>query len=150
MACRWASEDPNPAAKTADVSHLVKLGEAGIARGLDPNFVQAVREMDELEGLVPARTEEDDEEPVTEEEGVERAPKRARIEPPTTQTQPPLPVEPAPAPAPPMGLLSANALDSLRYVASLRQETGGRKAVVVKKAPVSGLGSLADYGSDED
>lgn len=102
--------------------------------------------MDELEGIVEPRVfdpEGDDY------EGDVRGAKRARIEP-ATQAAAPLPVEapPAPTPTQPMGLLSANALDSLKFMASLRQNAPPAPKPVAK--PVSGLGGLAAYGSDSD
>ncbi|KAK4704339.1 hypothetical protein P7C70_g1874, partial [Phenoliferia sp. Uapishka_3] len=156
---RWATEDPNPTAKVAEHAYLVKQGEAGIAKGLDPDFVQSVREMDELEGLVEPRTFDAES---GDYEGDVRGAKRARIE----QVPPPLPTgetptatssapAAAPVPSPPvveptqqMGLLSANAIESLKFMASLRQATPPVPKAAAPK-PV-GLGSLADYGSDDD
>lgn len=130
---RWATEDPNQTAKDNEQAHLVKLGEAGIARGLDPEFVQAIREMDELEGVVEKRAID------LPQEEEESSNKRARIE-------PPLPLEP---PTIATGLLSANALDSLKFMASLNKGTTmAPKASVVKAS--TGLGALADYGSDSE
>ncbi|KAI5477109.1 pre-mRNA splicing factor CWC2 [Pseudohyphozyma bogoriensis] len=152
---RWATEDPNPTAKVAEHKYLVKKGEEGMAKALDPEFVQHVREMDELEGLVEPRTlkfDKDSEDYA----GDVRVAKRARIEAPvggeattSAAAAPPLPVEEAPTA--PMGILSANALDSLKYMASLRQAAPA--AAAPKPAPakaIGGLGGLADYGSDDD
>lgn len=142
---RWATTDPNPTAAIAEQANLVAQGEAGIARGLDPEFVQAVREMDELEGVVEARVFDHESEDY---DGDVRSSKRARIEP----AEAPLAIE-APVAATPVveklsGLLSANALESLKYMASLRAL--GPAKVPVKVAAVSGLGGLAAYGSDDD
>ena len=146
----WATTDPNPTAAIDEHAHLVKQGEQGIARGLDPDFVQSVREMDELEGIVEPRTYEDDPEAY---EGDVRAAKRARIEPAAAPAQgaaPPLPLEAPPVvQAPPVGLLSGNALESLKFLSSLRQQGGAVAKPVLAKAP-AGLGSLANYGSDSD
>ncbi|KWU44202.1 hypothetical protein RHOSPDRAFT_3697, partial [Rhodotorula sp. JG-1b] len=49
---RWATEDPNPAAKRKEHKRLLTEGEKGIQVSLDPEFVQRVRELDELEGKV--------------------------------------------------------------------------------------------------
>ncbi|KAL8276608.1 hypothetical protein RQP46_010957 [Phenoliferia psychrophenolica] len=148
---RWATEDPNPTAKVAEHAYLVKQGEEGIARGLDPDFVQSVREMDELEGIIEPRVPDAGDY----EEGDVRGAKRARVEPAAAATaNASLPIiAAAPTPAPPtqaIGLLSANALDSLKYMASLRQ--AAPKAAAVKTAPAAptGLGGLAAYGSDDD
>ncbi|GAA5951203.1 hypothetical protein JCM8115_005086 [Rhodotorula mucilaginosa] len=51
---RWATEDPNPAAKRKEHKRLLTEGEKGIQVSLDPEFVQRVRELDELEGKVAA------------------------------------------------------------------------------------------------
>lgn len=136
---RWATEDPNPTAKIAEQKHLVKTGQEGIAKALDPDFVQAVREMDEFEGLVEPRKREALEAPPADDEQPETGGKRARIEAPAA--------EPEPQPTQPAGILSANAIDSLKFLASLKQQPA------VKAAPAAaptGLGGLADYGSDSD
>lgn len=138
---RWATEDPNPAAARAEHKRLVAEGEAGIARSLDPDFVQAVREMDEFEGKVEPRAPSPPPPQPEEEEQEEPRAKRARIEP---------PVEEKEEETKPQGLLSANAIDSLRYMASLRQQQTKTAPVVATKPVVNALGSLADYGSDED
>lgn len=108
--------------------------------------------MDELEGLVEPRCIEKDGEREYD-EGDVRGKKRARIE----DAGIPVPQEEkAAATAPPavaMGLLSADAVESLRYMASLRQQSASAVKVLQKKvipAPVIGLGSLAGYGSDSD
>ncbi|KAM0754723.1 Pre-mRNA-splicing factor CWC2 [Meredithblackwellia eburnea MCA 4105] len=162
---RWATEDPNPAAKRAEHKYLVKKGEEGIARALDPAFVQSVREMDELDGLVEPRKFDPDSEDYS---GDVRSSKRARIEQPppptssstrdavesTTQdsTVATVPAPPPPEPTKPMGLLSANAIDSLKFMASLRQSASPTASIAPPKpaAAVSGLGGLADYGSDDE
>ncbi|GAA5997211.1 hypothetical protein JCM5350_004172 [Sporobolomyces pararoseus] len=159
---RWATEDPNPAAKRSELKRLKEQGAEGIAKALDPEFIQRVRELDELEGLAEPLQEED--------EGEERGAKRARIEQggPTTnseggqqtqqQQQPPLPLE---APPPPQSsvlksssILSADAVGSLQFMASLRAQKGGAGAAPVpiekKKPAAGGLGGLAAYGSDDD
>ncbi|GAA6024751.1 hypothetical protein JCM10207_008885 [Rhodosporidiobolus poonsookiae] len=144
---RWATEDPNPAAAKAEHARLLKQGEAGIAKSLDPEFVQRIRELDELEGIAPPRERTPEPE---QPEGP--AVKRQRIEAPPTQEQ----EEQKQAPQPAAGILSAHAVDSLRFMAALRekrlQEAGGGKAApapAAKKA-TTGLGALAAYGSDDD
>ncbi|GJN87317.1 hypothetical protein Rhopal_000265-T1 [Rhodotorula paludigena] len=164
---RWATEDPNPAAQRAEHARVLESGEKALAQALDPEFVQRVRELDELEGRVAPRADGDDnagEEEGEEEEG--RQKKRARIEalPAATVAEeqarnagavapPPAPA-PAPVPQAPSGILSAHAVDSLRYMAALRHKTGGGAAPEVKKAAAppapAGLGGLAAYGSDDE
>lgn len=158
---RWATEDPNPAAKRAEIRHLTKEGEEGIAKALDPDFVQSVREMDELEGIVEPRVFDPEGEDYARDVRVQ---KRARVqdgggggEGEAAQVAPavaPLPREEPPVPAAVAGgLLSAHALDSLKLMASMRQQQV--KVVtppVVKQPPTSAsvLGGLGDYGSDDD
>ncbi|GAA5957115.1 hypothetical protein JCM3765_005411 [Sporobolomyces pararoseus] len=151
---RWATEDPNPAAKRSELKRLKEQGAEGIAKALDPEFIQRIRELDELEGLVEPRRDED--------EGEERGAKRARIEEGSTtssdesqqqQQQPPLPLE---APPPPQqstlksGILSADAVGSLQFMASLRAQKGAAPVPIEKKKPAGGLGGLAAYGSDDE
>ncbi|KDE07358.1 hypothetical protein MVLG_02400 [Microbotryum lychnidis-dioicae p1A1 Lamole] len=151
---RWATEDPNPAAKRRNRRELEQAGEDGIAATLDPEFVRRVRELDELEGLVeplPAEMPEieaaRDEKPDEEEEG--RQNKRARIEAPptpTTGTQ-----NGAHEPVKAGGILSANAIDSLKYIASLRQATAAPTSkTAAPPTHANAWGGLAAYGSDEE
>ncbi|GAA5861232.1 hypothetical protein JCM8547_008527 [Rhodosporidiobolus lusitaniae] len=147
---RWATEDPNPAAARAEQQRLLALGEEGIAKALDPEFVQRVRELDELEGIVKPRGLPEQEE----EEEDEPAAKRARIEPPPPAqdaAQENVAAVPAqvPTPAPlASGILSAHAVDSLRFAAALREKRAAAAPPVPAKP--AGLGALAAYGSDDD
>ncbi|GAA5872780.1 hypothetical protein JCM16303_006828 [Sporobolomyces ruberrimus] len=155
---RWATDDPNPAAKRSELARLKDLGAQGIAKALDPEFVQRVRELDELEGLIEPRPREE-EEGGEEEQGRN---KRARIEENSEpsregggeQQQPPLPIEAPPPPVKSNGILSADAVGSLQFMASLRKSGGGQNAPVPntqeKKKPAGGLGGLAAYGSDDE
>ncbi|BGP54325.1 Pre-mRNA-splicing factor [Rhodotorula sphaerocarpa] len=141
---RWATEDPNPAAKRKEHARLLQEGEAGIQVSLDPEFVQRVRELDELEGKTAPRLEDGDESralPAPEEEedgeGEGRQSKRARIEPApppaatveeeharhnmTAAGAPPSHAAPAAAAAA-GGILSGHAVDSLRVLAQLREK----------------------------
>jgi hypothetical protein len=123
---RWATEDPNPTSKVAEKARLEDLGEKGIARNLPAHLIRAVREMDELEGVVDAR-----EEAFSDDEDEARA-----IEPPEKRLR----IEEAP---PKTGLLGSMALADLK-----------RAAALVKRGPAPaakvGLGALGDYGSDSD
>ncbi|KAM0788215.1 hypothetical protein ACM66B_001372 [Microbotryomycetes sp. NB124-2] len=157
---RWATEDPNPTAKIAEAKAIRSQGEDGIASRLDPDFVQAVREMDELEGIVEPRRPDAVEEQSDDEAPAEngRATKRARIEAPPT----PAPGAKAAAPATqaaavpaatgqPKGILSAHALDSLKVLASMRQpQAAAAPAQQKAAAPATALGGLAAYGSDDE
>ncbi|GAA5911492.1 hypothetical protein JCM6882_000516, partial [Rhodosporidiobolus microsporus] len=153
---RWATEDPNPAAARAEHARLVSLGETGIAKSLDPEFVQRIRELDELEGVAPPRERTPEPE---QPEGP--AVKRARIEAPAQVAEDaaaaPAPAAPtAPAPTLAGGLLSQHAVESLRVMAQLREQKQGGGGGAVKPAPppatkaATGLGGLAAYGSDDE
>ncbi|CEQ41855.1 SPOSA6832_03601, partial [Sporobolomyces salmonicolor] len=149
---RWATEDPNPTAKRSEHARLVQEGERGIARALDPDFVQRVRELDELEGTVEPRRPADEGDGEGDGDEDARAGKRQRIEIEEEPRQPALPVEappPPPAPAGAAGILSAHAVDSLKYMAALRQQKQAQP-VVVKASTPAGLGGLAAYGSDDE
>lgn len=136
FATRWATEDPNPTAKVDEAKRLKTLGEQGISGKLTEDFVRAVREMDELEGVVAplAADEEDEEEAGSEAEADEPAAKRQRM------------IEPQPI-ATTSGLLSSNALQGLQYIAALKAQQGPTST---KAGSGAGLGGLADYGSDSD
>lgn len=123
-----------------------------------------MRELDELEGLVEPRPRDEDDDA----EAHHARAKRARIEPAEpspaaagSEGQPPSPpsaqAAAAAAPPPPPkanGILSADAVGSLQFMASLRAQQKG-PAVVVASTPAKtpaagGLGGLAAYGSDDD
>ena len=157
---RWATEDPNPAAIRAEQRRLNKLGQDGVAASLDPTFVEAVRQLDELEGRIapreqspPPQIQAVEAEADGGDEGDGRATKRLRLDAPAQAS--------APAPPLPMkevkgGLLGASTLRNLRVLAEMGRGVAGPGAVQVKVAPppplakVGGLGGLADYGSDSD
>ncbi|GAA5929608.1 active spliceosome conformation promoter CWC2 [Sporobolomyces koalae] len=156
---RWATEDPNPAAKRSELARLKDQGAQGIAKALDPEFVKKVRQLDELEGLVEPLAEEPEQED-DEESATQGRNKRARIDP----GQPPLPLEEAPpaiaaaatSAQPPKlasGILSADAVGSLQFMASLRAQKQQDPPPAVSKTLLvskTGLGGLAAYGSDDD
>lgn len=153
----WATEDPNPAAIRAEQRRLNKLGQDGVAASLDPTFIEAVRQLDELEGRVaprpgspPPQIEGGSAEDGDQEDG--RASKRLRLDPPTEASEPEPVVAQAPVEEAKGGLLGASTLSNLRVLAEM-----GRGAAPVKAAPppppaakVGGLGGLADYGSDSE
>lgn len=98
-----------------------------------------------MEGIVEARAANDP----REDDGDVRSSKRARIEAPVVAAAAAVVVKPQPV-TQPSGLLSANAMDSLKFMASIAKQS----AVIPKpaSAPVvtGGLGGLADYGSDDE
>jgi len=117
---RWATEDPNPRAKVYEYRRLVNIGQQGIASKLTPEFVAAVRRMDELEGLVEPLPDNGDEG-----QDVRQLPsnKRAQIEGPDAQNGDGQ-AKKAKVEAPPShakGLLSGSAMDSLKKAAALRK-----------------------------
>ncbi|WAQ87302.1 hypothetical protein PtA15_8A206 [Puccinia triticina] len=150
---RWATEDPNPAAKRSEHARLVQMGSERIAAKLNPELVEAVEALDRLEQGTddsPQKRSQPDEEPA-------RESKRTRQDspPPLPPLPPPLEhpsLEPVPAnltPSLPVhhGLISSEALQSLRSLAAANKaQIPGAKASI-KPSPLSGL---ADYGSDDE
>jgi len=143
---RWATEDPNPAAKRSEHARLVKMGSERIAARLNPELVEAVEALDRLEAeedgsdgpqkRTPANEEEDD-------DASSRDAKRTRHDSPPL---PPLlpPPQPAPAPLPLQhGILSSEAIQGLRALAA----SSHAQKVPPKTSPLHGL---AEYGSDQD
>ena len=125
---RWATEDPNPTSKLTEKRRLEEIGSVAIANKLDPRMVDAVRHIRALE----------DEEAVP--EPASPPEKRQRM------------IEPEPEPEPETGILSAQTLEGIKYLAELRRQQ--EKALQPKAAPrpaaKAGLGGLGGYGSDED
>lgn len=122
-----------------EASRTKRLGQEGISATLTPDFVHAVREMDELEGLAQPLPEPEEDEEQEQDAEDEPTAKRQRM------------IEPQPIQVPQSntsGLLSSNALESLKYVTSLKQQQQQKSATQAK--PQSGLGGLADYGSDSE
>lgn len=132
---RWATGDPNPVAKEAEKRRLEEVGKQAIANKIDPRMVTAMRAIRALE--------DEEEVPVAPEEE-ERDAKRRRIEAP--EEEPEEPEEIAEPPKASTGLLSADTIEGMKYFAQIRQ----RQQKVPPPKPVTGLGSLGDYGSDED
>lgn len=135
---RWATEDPNPKAKVYEYERLVELGKKGIGSKLTPEFIDAVRRMDELEGLVKERGYDPDD--VRAIEGSSTNGKRPAIEDATANGNGTSVVEqqvskksrteasssavsaaPAKVSTQAKGLLSGSALDSLKKAAALRK-----------------------------
>ncbi|KAH9815877.1 hypothetical protein DFH28DRAFT_892289 [Melampsora americana] len=151
---RWATEDPNPSAKRGEHSRLIKLGEEAISGKLNPDLVQAVKALDQLESLGQSASASSDHE--NDESTHEARFKRARIEvelepevishqniPRPNSLSNPLPSS--------HSLLSNEALESLK---SLSNQTSILSTFSSQKP--SSLNSnglitgLADYESDEE
>ncbi|KAI0925681.1 hypothetical protein AcV5_008353 [Taiwanofungus camphoratus] len=151
---RWATEDPNPTSKVQEKRRLEEMGREAIQARMDPRIVDAMRAMRALEdGVV---LDADDQDGQEEQDGAPEA-KRRRLEiedVPGAQfpqaEEPDVQEEQQP---PPLGLLSADALEGLKYFAEIRRRNGLANAAVklapVPKPPSTGLG-LAGYGSDEE
>ncbi|EGG03594.1 uncharacterized protein MELLADRAFT_117275 [Melampsora larici-populina 98AG31] len=149
---RWATEDPNPSAKRGEHSRLIKLGEEAIAGKLNPELVQAVKALDQLESL--GHSSDNDHE----ESNDQRQPKRARIEPEPEPEPVPEPITHHHIPTPNLSvgnlplsnsLLSSEALESLKALSkqkSLVSTLSSQNPSLTSK----GLVGLADYDSDED
>ncbi|KAF5391301.1 hypothetical protein D9757_001903 [Collybiopsis confluens] len=149
---RWATEDPNPVSKVNEKRRLEDMGQAAIRDKIDPRVVDAMRTIRALEdgdvldsdGNV---IENDAEELMEDEEDAGRDAKRRRLDLIHDVSTPPLQ-----KPSNPIGLLSADTMESLRYFSQIRKQNGAQAPVahrgVPPKAPL-GL-SLGDYGSDDE
>ncbi|PLW25250.1 hypothetical protein PCANC_22977 [Puccinia coronata f. sp. avenae] len=147
---RWATEDPNPAAKRSEHARLVKMGSERIASKLNPELVEAVAALDRLEregsdaGLKRTHTADEPESGI----------KRVRND------SPPLPPLPPPEPVADtavailpahQGLLSSAAIEGLRSLAanSHAQKILNPSPSNAQQQKTSPLAGLADYGSDD-
>jgi hypothetical protein len=141
---RWATEDPNPVQKVAEKRRLEDMGQEAIKARMDPRIVDAMRSIRALED--GDMLDEDGLEVAEVDGGQESEPgvKRRRI---YVDDSPP-PQQPE-VPPQPMGLLSADTLEGLKYFAQIRKQNGVGRPRAAPPPPASGLG-LADYGSDED
>ncbi|XP_006459554.1 hypothetical protein AGABI2DRAFT_177459 [Agaricus bisporus var. bisporus H97] len=153
---RWATEDPNPTQKVAEKRRLEELGQEAIRSRMDPRIVEAMRAVRALE---EGDTLDDEGNFVEEQNGN----KRRRIEnengdvgsdsdeemsgPPAVRQR--LPAEDESTQ--PQGLLSAGALEGLKYFAEIRKKNDIASAPpqTQVKSSTPGLG-LGDYGSDDD
>jgi hypothetical protein len=119
-----------------EYDRLVKMGQKGIGSKLTPEFIDAVRRMDELEGLVEPRQisyEAGDVRLLPPEQRLAIEAQRASvaggqlaIEPPSKKTR----TDQAAG----KGLLSGSALDSLKKAAALRKAKQQKAAVAAAKA----------------
>ncbi|KAJ2929650.1 hypothetical protein H1R20_g7443, partial [Candolleomyces eurysporus] len=151
---RWATEDPNPESKKAEKRRLEELGQEAIKDRMDPRVIEAMRAVRALEegdtlddaGYLVEEADDDDE------DDDERGAKRRRLAIEDAASLPP-PQQQEAQPPQPVGLLTTDTLESLKYFAEIRQKNGSLPPAQPKKAPVApsapGLG-LADYGSDDE
>jgi len=139
---RWATEDPNPVQKVAEKRRLEEVGQEAIKARMDPRIVDAMRAVRALEdGDVLDDDGGDMVEDYRSGEDEDPEPKRRRIELPPPQEAPQ-----------PLGLLSADTMEGLKYFAEIRKRNAAASAVInAKTVPLksltTGLG-VADYGSD--
>lgn len=142
---RWATEDPNPVQKVAEKRRLEELGQEAIKARMDPRIVEAMRAVRALEDgdvldeggqIVDA---EDNDSEAMESHDL----KRRKIE---FSPQASLNEQPQP-----LGLLTADTLEGLRYFAEIRNRNGSSPSQngPLSKPMTTELG-LADYGSDGD
>ncbi|CDO69727.1 hypothetical protein BN946_scf184687.g12 [Trametes cinnabarina] len=148
---RWATEDPNPTSKVAEKRRLEEMGREAIQAKMDPRIVEAMSAIRALEEGVELDQD------ATEDDG--RQSKRPRLieDAPSSSAQmqgssPPLQQQEQSQPT--SGILSLDALESLKYFAEVRKKTGLGSAapppkVVATPPPPQGLG-LADYASDDE
>ncbi|KZP11014.1 hypothetical protein FIBSPDRAFT_937710 [Athelia psychrophila] len=146
---RWATEDPNPTQKVAEKRRLEDMGQEAIRERMDPRIVDAMRAVKALEDGDILDDEGDgfgDEQEMDEGGDGEPHAKRMRMQEDEQEQEPQAPQ--------PLGLLTADTLEGLRYFAEIRKRNGAPPPGPAKRTqalppPTAGLG-LADYGSDED
>jgi hypothetical protein len=147
---RWSTEDPNPVQKVAEKRRLEEMGQEAIRSRMDPKIVNAMRAVRALEdgdvlvdgddGLVVESVDADG-------DTTKPATKRHKIE--IENAQAPTPVQLPEEPLKPMELLSADALEGLRYFAEIRKRNAIPPTAPPKVTPLPALG-LAEYTSDEE
>ncbi|KAJ7067301.1 hypothetical protein C8F01DRAFT_980115 [Mycena amicta] len=150
---RWATEDPNPVQKVAEKRRLEDEGQQAIKSRVDPRIIDAMRTIRALEdgdvldedgNIIEGGDDVDID--VEEDESGPPGAKRRRLEAPLSsmeQDEPPRP----------MGLLSADTLEGLKYFAEIQKRNGAASAAPARAAapaPLTGGLGLADYGSDDD
>jgi hypothetical protein len=164
---RWATEDPNPTSKVAEKRRLEETGRAAIQARMDPRIVDAMRAVKALEDGVLLDEEGNliegppDGEDGQEEDG-EQPSKRRRMDVDPDEDQTPaqaeqdvetvrekLGVKPV---GPTGGLLSADALEGLKYFAQIRAQREGAQPAQQTAPPPKPLVSMGvgDYGSDDE
>lgn len=137
---RWATEDPNPVQKVAEKRRLEELGQEAIQARMDLRIVDAMRAVRALEDG-----------DVLDDEGQVVGPEDDDYEAMDSHDLKRRKVELSPQASKPMGLLSADALEGLKYFAEIRNRNGSAhsQTVLLAKPVTTGLG-LTDYGSDGD
>jgi len=143
---RWATEDPNPVQKVAEKRRLEDMGQEAIKARMDPRIVDAMRAVRALEDGVIVDDDVDEQDGYIEQQD-EPGSKRRRLDLEDEDVYSETPSPPLPNP---VGLLSADTLEGLKYFAQIRSRHG--LPVQQRSLPLplkTGLG-LADYGSDED
>ena len=147
---RWATEDPNPTSKVAEKRRLEEIGREAIQARMDPRIMDAMRSMRALEDGVELELAEED--AMLEDDG--RGAKRQRlIEDAQQDEEEEVSLPPEPQPEQQSGILSADALEGLKYFAEIRRRNGlGPAAPPPKVAapPVTGGLGLGDYASDDE
>ncbi|KAF7297295.1 Pre-mRNA-splicing factor CWC2 [Mycena indigotica] len=145
---RWATEDPNPVQKVAEKRRLEEEGQEAIKSRVDPRIIDAMRtiraledgdELDEDGNFMDQEADGQEQE----HESSQPDAKRRRLE------APPPPIQDNQ----PMGLLSADTLEGLKYFAEIQKRNGvtvPTKAVTPMVTPLAGGLGLGDYGSDEE
>lgn len=139
---RWATGDPNPVAKVAEKRRLEEIGQQAIANKIDPRTIDAMRHIRALE--------DEEELPLALEEEDGRQAKRLRLEAGEDDLAEDQAEEEEPEeeqPLHPSGLLSADTLEGMKHFAEIRKR---QQSTSKPPPPKTGLGSLGDYGSDED
>lgn len=141
---RWATEDPNPTSKVSEKRRLEDQGQQAIASKLDPRMIDAMRAVRALEdGEDVPQLPEDEAEPHA---------KRLRLEAPEDDVDEEEAQQDQTVPSGPKGLLSADTLEGMKYLAEIRKRHQAQAASngSKKAAPPAGLSALGGYGSDDD
>src|SRR5260370_9417589 len=148
---RWATEDPNPVSKVAEKRRLEEVGQVAISSKLDTRIIDAMRSVRALEDGedIPQPYQEGQDNDTDGEDEDSR--KRRRIEAAENDEVMQRPDHEAEQDAA-SGLLSAEAMQGLKYFALLRQKGIQLTTKTQPQAtpPQKSIGGLDDYGSDED
>ena len=147
---RWATEDPNPVTKVIEKRRLEDMGQEAIRERMDPRIVDAMRAVRALEDG-DVLEEEDDPAPDAKRRRIEYTQDEEQEGDEDDELSPP-PQAQSEAPPQARGLLTADAMEGLKYFAEIRKRNGATLAVPKPKAappPKTGMG-LVGYGSDED
>ncbi|THH08921.1 hypothetical protein EW145_g2378 [Phellinidium pouzarii] len=145
---RWATEDPNPTSKVAEQERIEDMGRKAIQERMDPRIVDAMRAVRALEDGEELK----DEEPDVEDE--QRRELEALAEDSNDDDGPPSTKRrrlDAPESNQPIGLLSTDTIEGLKYFAEIRKRHENTQVVKQTAPPKPLTSSLAlDYGSDDE